>query len=75
VWNFGHGAITSHYYSAYYAGYTIAHEFLHQLLALASFYREGTMYKFGHDNSSLNLNMDGLNPNFITPSKLSASHK
>ena len=43
----------------YGAGYSMAHEYLHQLLYFASTLLENNPYKFGHSNGEPNLNMDG----------------
>jgi RHS repeat-associated protein len=57
--NLGRHEISQRSNPNYSADYFVAHEFLHQMLAYASFYREGSMNRFSHDNSTENLNMDG----------------
>jgi RHS repeat-associated protein len=66
--NFGRYEISQHSNPAYAAGYSIAHEYLHQILSFAGHYREGNRFKFDHNNSELNLNMDGGHTNFVMPS-------
>ena len=45
----------------------MAHEYLHQLLYFASTFLENNPYKFGHNDSQPNLNMDGESEKFILP--------
>ena len=51
----------------YGAGFSMAHEYLHQLLYFASTFLENNPYKFGHNDSQPNLNMDGESEKFILP--------
>lgn len=58
--NLDHALIKNHSNPDYATSYTMAHEYLHQFLAISSSYREGNIHKFsGHENGVVNLNMAG----------------
>ena len=42
----------------YGTGFVMAHEYLHQLLYFASMLLDSSPYKFSHNNTTPNLNMD-----------------
>jgi RHS repeat-associated protein len=59
----------------YSAGYTMAHEILHQLLYFASTLLDNDPKKFEHNNTTPNLNFDGLSLDFKWPLKKGSAYE